>query len=388
VGGISAKEGPNTHSLEYVSPSDIVSLETCFLQTAFSKDSDFRNRAYRGPRARLGSACHRLLERVAKGEMSGVPETEWRPVLKELWDREVSEQERELRAAPLESHYGSAARWPGYAIRKAQTLVKAQEILLRRQRAVGRSGCFQAERWYDAYGGKLKGRADAVYSSEGRTEVADYKTGSIYEPAEGGELALKQVYKRQVLLYAAMHHWETGEWPTAAYIIPVEGERHRVTIDAAEAEREADHAIGLLDEYNDSVERLRSTQDLAKPSQEACRWCSYKAFCEPFRAQVSPEWEWSSNLSAEGTVLRSRAGTVGEWTIDMNVLRGNFGKGEYTIRGSRRITLEEGQALRIINLKAVGEQSAYTIMDYTELWDRSEDGVVSEIHSNESSAGA
>jgi hypothetical protein len=48
-------------------------------------------------------------------------------------------------------------------------------------------------------------------------------------------------------------------------------------------------------------------ETLARPSAEACRWCSYKAACAPFFASVRPDWD-----------LRDRCvlGTVDELDVD------------------------------------------------------------------------
>jgi len=68
----------------------------------------------------------------------------------------------------------------------------------------------------------------------------DYKTGSIYENlSETGMQILRTPYRKQLLLYAAMHHWETETWPIAGHVIGLANEQETVHIAPVEAEQEA-----------------------------------------------------------------------------------------------------------------------------------------------------
>ncbi len=298
--GLSSTPHMEPRRLEYVSPSNLGALEQCLLQVAFSTDPRYRKQVFQGPKARLGSACHALLDRISKGELAGVPEPAWRTKLEEIWKDEASKQENSALNSPLERHLGPVRRWPGYAIRRARVLRRASEILRRKQHAGGRTASVRTERRYRSYGGKLRGRADAVYSSGSRTVIEDYKTGNIHEEQPGHGVTLKESYRRQILLYAAMHHYETGTWPEAGYVVPLVGEREEVRIDPVEARQEAENAVQLLERYNAQLLEASSYWELASPSQEACRFCDYKAFCKPFWENSSPTWDWPRTAAVEG----------------------------------------------------------------------------------------
>jgi hypothetical protein len=240
--------------LEYVSPGRTAPLEACFLQVVFGTTPQYRSRVFRGPKARLGSACHALLAGVRRGEFFGLPQAEWRSKLEHLWNREIAEEERLSQESPLEEHFGSARRWPGYAIQRARVMRKAREILERRQQARSWTGRTWAEKPYKTYQGRLRGRADVVYSSGEHTIVEDYKTGGIYErQSKEGKAVLKPLYRRQLLLYAAMHHDSTGIWPTVGHIVSLTDDRESIDIDPVEAEREVEVALKLLERFNAQV---------------------------------------------------------------------------------------------------------------------------------------
>jgi len=359
--------------LEYVSPSRVAKLEACFLQVVFDATPRYRGKKFLGPRARLGAACHALLARITRGELAGIPRAEWRSKLEHLWNEEIAEEERLSQESPLEEHFGPARRWPGYAIQKARAMRKAQVILERRLQARSWTGRTWAERSYQAYQGRLRGRADVVYWSGEYAEIQDYKTGSIYERQEQGDNVLKSHYRKQILLYAAMRHDSTGIWPASGHIVSLTGDRESVDIDPAESEREVEVALELLERFNAQVSREHNSYALTSPSPEACRFCGYKAYCEPFWIRVSSDWGCSKNVAVDGLVIGVLTHVMADWTIQIQVRRGNVHQGVYQVCGSRRVELEEGQRLRAINLMH-GETEEPTVLvatDYTELWTES-----------------
>jgi hypothetical protein len=358
--------------LEYVSPSLVSILSNCFLQAVFHTVPLFRNVVFRGPKARLGSACHAFLERIMKHELTDIPEADQQSELERLWSEEVSKEEELVRSSPLERHFGSAKRWPGYAVQRAQVMRKAQELLGSYRRAGEKRGRTESERFYNAYSGRLRGRADAVFSWGQRTEIRDYKTGNIYEEDAFGQMALKSRYRQQILLYAAMHHDQTGVWPVFGHVVPLTGDTVSIAIDPDEARREVETALGLLEEFNARVEQQDSPESLASPSQDVCRFCSYRALCEPFWQCVTRDWDWSRSVAIEGFVLQVHGDSAGDWTISTKVERGNTEDGVYRIRGYREVALDKGQRVRAINLMRTKEESFLLLVtEYTEIWPRS-----------------
>ncbi len=355
--------------LPYVTPSRVFALEACFLRAAFDADPRHAAGIFRGPKARLGSTSHTLLERVSKHELDCVPTSERQRRLRELWEEEAGKEGNAARNSELERHFGPPERWPGYNIQKVRAAAAAARILERRDKATGGAeGSALAERFYSAYGGRLRGRVDAVYSRGGRTEIVDYKTGNIHDEVPGAGSVLKPRFRRQLLLYAAMHHDETGEWPAAGSVVPLSGPREGFRIESAEAEHEARTALGLMELYN---ERTRTPglrkESLATPAPAACRFCDHKMSCEPFWDQVSPEWEWAGGEAVQGTVLRLATGGANSWRGEVEVSDGTLEKGVHGISGSRQVLLEEGLQFRATNLRTVQGQESLSlgVTDYT-----------------------
>jgi hypothetical protein len=295
-----------------------------------------------------------------------------------LWKEEIAEQEASAADSALEKHFGPAPGWPGYNIQKIRVINRAQKILERRGKAGGAKGSIQAEKYYRAYEGRLRGRADVVRSVGERTEIEDYKTGGIYDEQDGTTI-LKSRYRSQLLLYAAMHHSTEGHWPVAGHVLPMIGEKASVCIDPAEAEQEAQNALGLLEDFNARATQGATPEQLAAPSPEACRYCSYRAHCEPFWMHVSPDWDWSRSVSIKGVVLQVNTNAPGDWMAEVEVTGGNIGSGVYEMRGSRPHTLRRNQDLRAINLMSSQRQEhpALIVTGYTELWTSPESGLTS-----------
>ncbi len=272
---------PELKPLAYVTPSRTFALEECFLRVAFELDQQFDVYRTYPPRARLGSISHTILERISRGVLHDKGETEWRAIVLQMWHEEVEKHERQVLASESEQHYGTAERWPRYNLQKALTVHKALEIATSLQRSSKRidRGSWFTEQHMQGHDGKLQGRIDAVYQSENGVEIIDYKTGRFYDEDEEGELHLKEKYRRQLLLYAAIYHAEMGQWPTCGLIIPLTGEKISIEIDAEQASQEATKAISLLTQFNRQIALKDSPESLARPSEATCRYCNYRAIC-------------------------------------------------------------------------------------------------------------
>ena len=306
---------------------------------------------------------------MSKHELDGVPASERRRQLRELWENEARKQGDAARNSEAEKHFGPPERWPGYNIQKVRAVSAAAKLLERRDKAIERlKDGARAERFYSAYGGRLRGRADAVYSRDGRTEIEDYKTGAIYDEVPGVGQTLKARFRRQLLLYAAMHHDETGEWPAAGAVVPLSGPKERFPIDPLEAEQEARVALETMASYNELVRAPGARpESLASPTPSACGYCSHKLTCAPFWYRASPEWAWTSGEAVRGTALRIARGSTGSWHGEVEVRGGTLEKGVYGIEGSNPVPLAEKEQFMAINVKiAKGlETPSLAVTDYT-----------------------
>lgn len=139
-----------------------------------------------------------------------------------------------------------------------------------------------------AFDGKLIGRPDAVRNRD----VIDYKTGSLFDEGDGPlPPPPKQSYVRQLRIYAVLVHQHYGWWPRRGLLIPMIGASVEIEISPEECIEEARDALALLDRYNDQVQRPGRPEELASPSIEACKLCSFKLLCNAFWESVGPAWQ-------------------------------------------------------------------------------------------------
>jgi hypothetical protein len=363
--------GPILQSVSSISPSRLDALATCSLRMAFSADARFRPHVFIGPRARLGTASHLLLEKILKGQLDEVPYTEWDTTLSELWLEILVQEESKVLESELERHFGPAVRWPGYHMLRARSIRLGREMIGRRCQSIRGIGERQTEVVYQAFNGKLRGRADVVLTRNGITEIEDYKTGDLYDRAgDGEEQVIKARYRRQLLLYSAMHHDVTGRWPSKAHLIPLTGDRVSITIDPAEAETEAMAAIGLLDQYNAEIATMESSDILANPSPSVCRYCNYRLFCAPFWSAVSPDWSWTPAAAIEAEALRVQRHLDREgWVVEAVVTRGTVLSHSYKVFGDRDIAIAQGVRFRCVDLYQQESTAQFTlkITPYTQI---------------------
>ena len=345
-------QGPTLEAVAYISPSRLYTLATCFLQFGFYSDGPFRVHVFVGPRARLGTASHQFLERILKGQLDEVPRTDRTTRLNELWHEILVQEESKVLESELERHFGPADRWPGYHMIRARSVHLGREILDRRGHGIRGVGASQTEVMYLAFNGKLKGRADVVFTRNGTTEIEDYKTGEIFDRIGDSEVPLiKAQYRRQLLLYSAMHHDVTGRWPTKAHLIPLTGDRASITIDPVEAETEAIAAISLLDQYNAKIATVENTDILANPSPSVCRHCNYRLFCAPFWSVVSPDWNWTPSAAVEAEILHVQRNMVREeWVVEAAVTKGTMASQTYKLSSKRKSAGAGGERFRFVDL--------------------------------------
>jgi hypothetical protein len=344
--------GPTLKPVGYISPSRTNVLAACFLQVAFSADTQFREYVFVGPRARLGTASHLFLEKILRGQLDQVILSEWDTALSELWYEILVQEEKKVQASEIERHFGSAVRWPGYHMLRARSIHLGREILERRRHSARGTVEIQTEVIYQAFNGKLRGRADVVLTRAGVTEIEDYKTGDLYDRTEDGEEpVLKAQYRRQLLLYASMHHDVTACWPTKAHLIPLTGGRVSITIDPIEAENETLAAINLLDRYNSQIATVKNSEELADPSSSTCRYCNYRLFCNPFWSAVSPDWGWAPAAAIEAEALQVQRNSIPEgWVVEADVSRGTVFGQNCKILVDRDIAVDGGERFRCVDL--------------------------------------
>lgn len=322
--------------LSRISPTTAAKLRACPLRAAFDTDPDLRSTTITGPAARLGIVCHHILEAIGQG---AIPvDADWDQAFSTLWEREIAAQERSVAETPHDRHLGRARFWPQYGIRRARVKRLAFHSWNARR---GRPGFAReenartfTERRYVAFDGKMVGIVDVVRAEGGEVIIEDYKTGAITEVDEAtGTTVPRDDYIQQVLLYAAMHHDTTGQWPLRGRLIPLEGDPIDIHIDPEQASRAADDVLDALKAYNESVDQWTAPEELARPASGTCLQCHYKGMCDAIWCHVDDTWAWRRH-AVEGIIIEAEQRLGGTIVVEIQVERGSVPPGRYILHAS------------------------------------------------------
>jgi CRISPR/Cas system-associated exonuclease Cas4 (RecB family) len=267
-----------------VSPSLAKSIELCPLTAVFEHDLGFRNLSRRRSHfAALGEICHALWEREGRGDFDDVPDDDLGPALNDAWDKAEAKAITQLQDSLGGTSPPPSSRWPDYLVKRlgALALIK-KSVRARRGSDRQPSGAPPlVEDAIEAVEAPLRGRPDRVIWFDGVAHIIDLKTCA-------PESEIRPEHRRQLLAYAYLFHERHKVWPATGTIQYVNGERQSFQVSPAEAQEVAQRMVRTLETVNTSTDEVL---DLATPSADACRWCSFKAACSPFFASVDESWE-------------------------------------------------------------------------------------------------
>ena len=270
--------------IKSVSPTLAETLRQCKLRAGLSRAENSNRFVLGNPKAWLGTAYHAVLEQLGPEHRDDVEKG-----VKELWDTAIEARHERSRAHQLDKRFGYPQSWPGYYRIAAMALARAKQLIaaeagLGRSRRKGETGRLREGLFSGAHG-KLVGRPDVVRQDE----IADFKTGNVFEEGESAEV--KPEFVRQLRLYAFLVKETLGWWPRRGVLLPMAGPQAELVLQPEECETEAQEAVRLLDEYNEVVGGSRAPIELASASPANCRWCGFQLCCPAFWGAVEPAWK-------------------------------------------------------------------------------------------------
>jgi PD-(D/E)XK nuclease superfamily len=359
---------------KHISPSRFTALGSCALREVWHASSE-RRLLPSFPQAALGSIAHRLLEEAGRGKLAnGRPQ-----LVASRWDVLVEDRQRAMRESWLDRlilPFSRSVR--DYDVRRGNALHKAEEIAReaaehREPRAAGAHG-YGFELEVSSSDGTVSGRVDRVISAPGGPVLIDYKSGRFSDRDEGtGYDEVKESYRVQLKLYAALYQATFGRWPVVLEVVPISGKRTEVPYAPEEALSLLDQAAASLQETNVQIDRAASLPPyqhaesrLASPSPSTCRFCLLRPVCAAYReacgAVDSPDWP----LDVWGRVRSIRM--LGNGRINLRIGQ-QLSKGEeLRVRGLDPSPvrhpvlgeLQEGDTVSIFNLRRDGADLAYS----------------------------
>jgi PD-(D/E)XK nuclease superfamily len=310
---------PTMRHLKRVSPSRYAAMQACLLREVWTASGN-APLLPPSPRAEIGSIAHRMIEAAGRGELEGVGSER----VYASWAALVSETEARMRLSPLTRYQVPLSRSvPHFQVLRLRTYRRAAEIAHDAQRSSG-GGPQQLhptlgfELWVESEDGQVGGFIDRVSVITEGVVLSDYKSGAVleYENKEcPGEV--KDAYRIQMELYAALYWQKTGTWPVRLEIVPLQGEPLDVHLDPRHAEHLLDEARAFLRSANDRITAVRAgTADatsLATPQPEHCRLCLFRPACSAYwiARRREPAGKWPADV--QGVVqesMRSRNGRI------------------------------------------------------------------------------
>ena len=204
--------------------------------------------------------------------------------------------------------------------------------------------------------------ADIVVRHGDDVEIRDLKSGRTLNDA--GEVS--EAYRIQLLLYGVMYEDSFGVWPTRLVIDPLARNPIEVDADRREAIRYRRAVSDAMDAFDAAV-TTGTTESLANPSPDTCRFCPHVSRCRPFWSAANKGWSGVPRALA-GTVIgvvpgaatvAVSAGTIdyGSWTIGgiglIDVAVDDFVEViGFEWRSDRRIAIGEGTTWRLVSRPA------------------------------------
>lgn len=158
--------------------------------------------------------------------------------------------------------------------------------------------------------GLIRGKVDLVERRGDEWVLVDYKSGEVTELDGDGKSIIKESYKNQLLLYAALLKEAQNLKVQKAILKTLDGEEHEVEINSTQADEVAHQARQLLEEFNSAVAGVELHKlGLPLPADRVnhsfgCFDCLYRPKCPAYKNAKrlsTDEKPWPCD--AIGTVL-------------------------------------------------------------------------------------
>ena len=207
-----------------------------------------------------------------------------------------------------------------FEVRKIRACRKAVSIACDARRAREGHGRQAAqptgyERWVETEDGIVGGYIDQIKATERGVVLSDYKSGSFLDcGTDGKPREVRQAYREQLELYAALYRHTSGTWPAALEIIPLQGAPVEIPFDKKQAECLLEAARRSFDAANKMIEEvengIKDVTRLASPRAEYCRLCLFRPECRAYwtARKHNPQQKWPFDLRGflkEKIVLRN-----------------------------------------------------------------------------------
>lgn len=304
---------PPFQPLRRITPTSYLELKRCLLKGMLAS-MRIRQCLPISLQARLGRVVHKLLcARSCGGIRVGDFEKAWKSaVLQEEQDMLASETERHL--VPIEKNAYD------YYLKKIRCKNLVEKNRSTFAYTLPPNDAYFSESWLETEDGLVGGYPDAIVRTGNGDIIIDYKTSELNC---GGLMDEKiEDYATQIKLYAALFHSKFDLWPSALYIVGINGSLVKIEFDEFECMQLLRDAKNLLHKINLMVRNLKNANDsakmLASPSNQNCKYCGYRPMCTAYVSKRS-ESSWGAPwpYDAFGTIDEIR--TLGNGSIRLKI---------------------------------------------------------------------
>jgi len=215
------------HPLSRISPSKFHLFRECRLRACL--ESNRLNAMLPvSPSAHFGTIIHKVIEMTVKEDKNTADSFE------ECWQRCLKSENNKMKNSWLERHLVPLENSiSGYGLKKHQCYLLIKNIINnkriawkeKRPKGLGR------EVWLETRDKIAGGFVDAIISTPRGDVIVDYKTGNIFENADIYRKVIKETYKNQLRLYAAIYNSVFGIWPISLKIGGVDGILYEIDYD-------------------------------------------------------------------------------------------------------------------------------------------------------------
>lgn len=271
---------------ERISPSRFAALRECPLREAWAAGSEIVLLP-RSPMTVMGLVAHQVLREAARSADSTFhPERRWDELI-EAMNEKLRQSWVEVGLCPIQ------LTAPMYEVLKRRTCVRATKILStttgggKTTRTGRRSTGYEV--WVESRDGKVAGSIDKAEIVDGEIVLSDLKTGSVTNTSgKSGESDVKESYAVQLKMYAALYEQTFGRWPARLRIDPLSGASKDLEFTQSECSGLISSASIALETLNTKIgDASQEVFDLASPSAETCRFCTFRPTCKAYRTESS-----------------------------------------------------------------------------------------------------
>ena len=320
------------------SPSTFSLLSQCPLALAFDRDVSIRTRYRRGSTfTAIGNVAHTLTEQIASHKFDSVPLSELKAALSAAWNEAASKEFEKLCISWAPATPPPPRDWPFQAKTKARTLLRLKADAMRYREwadhgGVGNPALVENEMRDDSI--SLAGRADRIERHDNRVAVVDLKTGAEVD-------RITDDNRRQLMLYAHLYRTEHGVTPNLIVVMNASGDRFEEEIDDSGLDQIKKIFVKSTTDFNIAANANKDFTLSATPSEETCRWCTYRVVCPNYWATIQPEWNVTD---AAGTVLSKQ----GDSAFTLELLSPDHRLGEVCqVLAADAVECEEGDVIAI-----------------------------------------